>query len=177
MAQQTWNVDTSHSSVGFTVRHMVITKVRGQFKTWSATLSVDEANLADSKVQVEIDVGSIDTREEKRDAHLRSPDFFDAEKFPKMIFTSKKVVGQGDRFQVVGDLTLHGVTREVTLDVTREGTGKDPWGNERVGFSATGALNRSDFGLQWNQALETGGVLVSEKVELSIDLSTIKPKT
>jgi polyisoprenoid-binding protein YceI len=176
MALQNWNVDSTHSSVGFTVRHMVFTKVRGQFHTWSAELAVDEADLANSRVRVEIDVASIDTAEEKRDAHLRSADFFDAEQFPKMTFVSKRVSGKGERFQVLGDLTLHGVTREVTLEVTREGTGKDPWGNERVGFSASTQLNRTDYGLKWNQALETGGVLVGEKVDIAIEISAIKPK-
>jgi polyisoprenoid-binding protein YceI len=125
---------------------------------------------------VSADVASIDTREEKRDGHLKSPDFFDAEKFPKLTFASKRVEGQGDRFKVVGDLTLHGVTKEVTLDITSEGSGKDPWGNERRAFSAHGHLNRSDFGLKWNQALETGGVLVGEKVDIEAEISAIKAK-
>lgn len=174
MAQQTWNMDPAHSSVAFVVRHMVFTKVRGTFQTWSGTLTLDDENLANSKVQVEIDVGSIDTREEKRDAHLRSADFFEVEKFPKMTFASKRVEGGPSTFQVVGDLTLHGVTKEVTLEVEREGLGKDPWGNERAGFSAKGQINRGDFGLKWNQALETGGVLVSEKVEIQIEISAVK---
>lgn len=175
MAQQNWNVDSANSSVSFTVRHMMFTKVRGRFHKWSASLAVDEQNLAASKVQVEIDVASIDTGEEKRDAHLRNPDFFNVEKFPKMTFTSKTVHGKPERFQVVGDLTISGVTKEVTLDVTREGSGKDPWGNERVGFSGSTVINRTDFGLKWNQALETGGLLVGEKVEIDIEISAVKP--
>jgi len=174
MAQQTWNIDSAHSSVGFVVRHMVFTKVRGAFKTFTSNLTVDDENPGASKVSVEIDVASVDTGEEKRDAHLRSPDFFDVEKFPKMTFSSKKVEGKSEHFQVVGDLTLHGVTREVTLEVDREGAGKDPWGNQRVGFSATAQINRGDFGLKWNQALEAGGVLVGEKVEIHIEISAVK---
>jgi len=172
----TWNIDTSHSSIHFSVRHMMIAKVRGAFNAWSGSIAFDDANVSASKIQGEIDVASIDTAEPKRDGHLKSPDFFDAEKFPKITFASKKLEGSADKFKVVGDLTLHGVTKEVSFDVAREGAGKDPWGNQRVAFSARGSLNRTDFGLKWNQALEAGGVLVGEKVDFEIEISAIQGK-
>jgi len=171
----TYSIDTTHSEIGFTVRHMMFAKVRGQFKTWSATLSYDSANPAASKVEVDIDIASIDTREAQRDGHLRSGDFFDAEKFPKMTFASKRVetAGKG-RYKLTGDLTIHGVTNEVTLDVEQTGHGKDPWGNERLGFSVATTILRSDFGLKWNQALEAGGVLVSDKVEIEAEVQVVQ---
>ncbi len=176
MATQTWNIDPSHSGVSFSVRHMMIAKVRGSFGTFSGTVTVDDADASKSSVKAEIDVGSINTHEPKRDGHLKSPDFFDVEKFPKMTFVSKRVEGKGAQLKVAGDLTLHGVTHEVVLDVTREGGGKDPWGNQRLAFTAHGSLNRNDFGLKWNQALETGGVLVGEKVELDLEISAVLAK-
>jgi len=176
MATQIWNADTSHSGVHFSVRHMVIAKVRGSFNAWTGSIALDDSDITKSRVTAEIDVASIDTSEPKRDGHLKSPDFFDVEKFPKMTFASTKISGDSGHFKVTGDLTLHGVTKEVTLEVTHEGGGKDPWGNERQAFSAKGSLNRVDFGLKWNQALEAGGVLVGEKVELEIEVSAIKGK-
>ena len=170
----TYNVDTSHSEIGFTVRHMMFAKVHGQFKTWTAKLGYDAANPAKSTIEVEIDTASIDTREEKRDGHLRSPDFFDAEKFPKMIFKSKKIEGSGGHYKVTGDLTIRDQTHEVVLDVEQTGTGKDPWGNDRLGVSAKGAISRGEWGLKWNQALEAGGVLVGEKVEIEIEIQATK---
>jgi polyisoprenoid-binding protein YceI len=175
MAKQTWNVDTSHSGLHFSVRHMMIAKVRGSFNQWSGVITLDD-DFAKSSVQMSAEVKSIDTGEAKRDGHLVSPDFFDAEKFPKLTFTSKRVEGKGGSFKVAGDLTLHGVTKEVTLEVSSEGSGKDPWGNERQGFSARGHIQRSDFGLKWNQALETGGVLVGEKVDIEVEISAVKAK-
>jgi polyisoprenoid-binding protein YceI len=171
----TYEVDTSHSEVGFTVRHMMFAKVRGQFNTWTAKLTYDAANPAKSTIEVAIDTVSIDTRDDKRDGHLRSPDFFESEKFPKMTFASKRVesVG-GDKYKLVGDLTIRNVTREVALDVERTGAGKDPWGGQRIGFTAKGAIQRADFGLTWNQALETGGVLVSDKVDLAIEAEVVE---
>lgn len=174
MATQSYNVDTSHSSVGFSVRHMMIAKVHGRFSKWSATIALDDADFSRSKVEAVIQTASIDTNEPKRDEHLRSADFFDAAQFPELRFTSKKVVGSGEHFKVVGELSLHGVTREVTLDVERTGAGKDPWGNLREGFSAKTSINRTEFGLKWNQALETGGILVGEKVEIELELSAVK---
>lgn len=175
MAVSNWQVDSTHSSIGFSVRHMVISKVHGRFGKWTAELALDEADVTRSSVKVSIDAASIDTGVADRDAHLRSPDFFDVAKFPTLTFQSKRVevVGDGE-LKVVGDLTLHGVTKEVALAVEQGGQGKDPWGNTRAGFTARGSLNRKEFGLAWNQALETGGLLVSEKVELSLELQAIK---
>jgi polyisoprenoid-binding protein YceI len=172
-----YSIDKAHSEVGFTVRHMVFAKVHGQFKDWSATLSYDAADPTKSSLQVDVATASIDTREEQRDAHLRSADFFDAEKFPKMTFRSKRIDAQsGSRYKLIGDLTLHGETHEVALDVEESGRGKDPWGNQRIGFSARGTLHRSEFGLKWNQALETGGLLVSDKVEIEVEAQVVQGK-
>jgi polyisoprenoid-binding protein YceI len=169
----TWKIDTSHSSAGFTVRHLVISKVHGRFTKWDGSFTFDEKNPSSAKIDVELDVASIDTSEEKRDAHLRSADFFDAESHPRITFRSKRVEKSGDSYKVVGDLTIRGTTREVAADVTYEGRGKDPWGNERVAFSGKAQINRNDFGLEWNQALETGGVLVGEKVDITVELEAI----
>jgi len=174
MALQRWNIDPSHSGVHFTVRHMVISKVRGAFERFQGAIAFDEQNPAASTVEVEIDADSIQTHEAKRDGHLRSPDFFDVAQFPKLTFKSTKVEKGGDGYLVTGDLTLHGVTKPVVLNAEVLGGGKDPWGNERLGFQATTSLNRKDFGLNWNQALEAGGVLVGEKIEISLDVQAIK---
>jgi polyisoprenoid-binding protein YceI len=169
-------LDTTHSEIAFTVRHMMFSKVRGQFTKWSGTVAYDAADPSKSKVDVDIDVDSIDTREEKRDGHLKSPDFFDAAKFPKITFKSKRVEGAGKgHYKLTGDLAIHGVTKEVTLDVEQTGGGKDPWGNQRVGFSLKGSIHRADFGLTWNQALETGGVLLSDKVEIEAEVQVVQP--
>ena len=171
----TWNIDTSHSTVGFSVRHMVFAKVNGRFKTFSGKLELDDADFTKSKVDVTIDVNSLDTHEEKRDGHLKSADFFDAATNPTMTFTSKKAEKVGSEgYTLTGDLTIRGTTKEVTLDVEYGGRGKDPWGGERLGFQAKTTINRVDFGLKWNQALEAGGVLVGEKVEIAIDLEAVK---
>jgi polyisoprenoid-binding protein YceI len=169
----TWAIDTSHSHVAFTVRHMVFAKVRGEFKQWSAQLELGD-DLTASKVDVEVDTASVFTNEEKRDAHLRSGDFFDAETFPKMTFVSKRVEKADGDLKVVGDLTIRGATHEVTLEVEETGRGKDPWGQDRVGFAAKTSIDRSKWGLTWNAALEAGGVLVSEKVEISIEIQAVK---
>ncbi|HEX9296215.1 MAG TPA: YceI family protein [Polyangiaceae bacterium] len=170
----THTIDVAHSEISFTVRHMMFAKVRGQFKKWNATVAYDGVDPTRSKVEVVIDAASIDTREDKRDAHLRSADFFDAEAFPKITFKSKRIESVGsDQYKVVGDLTMHGVTLEVTFDVEATGAGRDPWGNNRLGFSAKGAINRGDWGLKWNQALEAGAVLVSDKVELEAEVQVI----
>ncbi len=172
-----YTIDTSHSDISFSVRHMVFAKVRGHFGKWSATLAFDAAAPGKSSVEVSIDVASIDTREAQRDGHLKSADFFDAEKFPKITFKSKQVEAAGaGHYKVAGDLTMHGVTKGVTLDVEETGRGKDPWGNSRVGFVAKGSLVRADYGLKWNQALETGGVLVGEKVEIEIEVEAVEAK-
>ncbi len=170
----TWTIDQSHAEIGFAVRHLMISTVRGRFGAVTGTVMFDESNFSNSTINVSVDVSSIDTRQEPRDAHLRSPDFFDAEKFPTMHFVSKRIEGELAEFRIVGDLTIKGVTREVTLDASAEGRGMDPWGSERAGFSAKGKLNRADFGLTWNQALEAGGVVVSDEVKLSIDVELVR---
>ena len=175
MANESWQVDGAHSAVSLTVRHMVISKVRGRFTRWSAKLALDTADLARSAVEVEIEAATIDTGVADRDAHLRSPDFLDAQKYPSLRYRSRRVEALSkDRLRVVGDLTIRDVTREVVLEVEYGGQGKDPWGNQRVGFTATASLNRKDFGLTWNQALETGGVLVADRVDVEIELQAIR---
>jgi polyisoprenoid-binding protein YceI len=173
----TYSIDNSHSDVGFSVRHMVFAKVRGHFNKWTASLSFDAADPTKSSVTVEIDAGSIDTREPQRDGHLKSPDFLDVVSHPTITFKSRHVEGAGPKkFKATGDLTIRGVTREVVLDVEELGAGKDPWGNERVLFNAKTAIDRTDYGLKWNQALEAGGVLVGERVDIEIDVEAVAGK-
>jgi polyisoprenoid-binding protein YceI len=175
MNTNVWALDTAHSGISFSVRHMVVAKVRGRFGTWTGNVELDEADLTRSRVEVEIDAGSIDTGVAQRDQHLRSKDFLDVEQFPTLRFRSKRIENvRGDRLDVIGELTLHGVTREVTLAVERGGQAKDPWGNQRTGFSATTSILRSDFGLTWNQALETGGVLVADRIDIELDVQAVQ---
>lgn len=175
MAIESWQVDGTHSAVNLTVRHMVISKVRGRFARWNAKLQLDTADLTRSAVEVEIEAASIDTGVADRDNHLRSPDFLDAQKHPTLRYRSRRVEALSpDRLRVVGDLTIRDVTREAVLDVEYGGRGKDPWGNERVGFTASASINRKDYGLTWNQALETGGVLVADRVDIEIELQAIR---
>ena len=174
----TWNLDPAHTSVQFSVRHLMVSNVRGEFGKVSGTVEGDEKDPTHANIQATIDTASIDTRNERRDTHLKSPDFFDVAKFPTMTFASKKVeqVGPG-HFKVTGDLALHGVTREVSLDVHGPtGEIKDPWGNSRAGAEATATINRKDFGLTWNQALEAGGVAVGDEVTITIDVEVTKQK-
>ena len=174
----TWTIDPDHSNVGFRVRHLMISNVRGSFDKHSGTVVIDDKDITKSKVEVTIDTGSINTNVTRRDEHLRSADFFDVAKFPTMTFVSRKVAKAGqDRLKVTGDLTLHGVTKEVVLDV--EGPSKeskDPWGNFRRGATATTKINRKDFGLIWNKALETGGVAVGEEIAITLEIEMIKAK-
>lgn len=170
----TWNIDTSHSSIGFSVRHLVIAKVHGQFTKWSGVVRLDEADVAKSSVEVTIDAASVDTREAQRDAHLRSADFFDAEKHPTLSFVSKKIEKAAGGLLVHGDLTMRGATREVVLEAEPLGRAKDPWGGERVAFSARASVDRKQWGLVWNQALEAGGVLVGEKVEIALEVEAVR---
>ena len=173
--QTVWKIDPAHSLIEFAVRHLMITTVKGRFGGVEGTVRLDEANPAAVDVDVRIDVSSIDTREPQRDAHLRSADFFETEKHPHITFTATRPISRkGSEFELAGDLTIHGVTKEVVLDVTEEGRGKDPWGGERMGFSATTKIKRSDFGLTWNQALEAGGVLVGDEIKISLDLELLK---
>jgi len=170
-----WNLDTVHSGIDFTVRHMVVSKVRGRFAKFTGSVALDEGDLTRSTVEATIDASSIDTGTAQRDEHLKSADFFDVEHFPQIRFRSTGIEKLGgDRYRLTGALTIRDVTRPIALDVEYGGRGKDPWGNERVGFTARGALDRKDFGLKWNQALETGGVLVSDRVELELDLQAVK---
>ena len=173
-----WALDPSHSVVEFSAKHMMITTVRGQFGTVEGKILANEADPSRSSVEVEIDATAIDTRAEQRDAHLRSADFLDVEQFPKLHFRSTRIEGSyrepGDRFKVVGDLTIRGTTREVTLDATYEGSGKDPWGGERVSFSADTRIDRRDFGLVWNVGLEAGGVLVGHEIKIHLEAQAVK---
>jgi polyisoprenoid-binding protein YceI len=173
MATTPWNIDVTHSAVQFHVRHMIISKVHGRFAKWSGALQLDTADLTRSSVAVTIDAASIDTQVADRDAHLRSPDFLDVAAHPAITFTSKRVEKAGAGYRVVGDLGIRGTVREVVLEAEFAGTGKDPWGNQRAGFSARTTIDRRDFGLTWNAALEAGGVLVGEKVEISIELEAV----
>jgi polyisoprenoid-binding protein YceI len=171
----TWNIDPAHTEVGFEVKHLMISKVRGRFGAVTGTIELDAADPSRSTVTAEIDVTSIDTRQEQRDAHLRSADFFDVENFPSITFRSRGVEAAGEgRYRVTGDLTIRGVTREVALDTTDEGRGRDPWGGERAAFSASLVIDRRDFGLTWNQALETGGLLVANDVRITLDVQAVK---
>lgn len=171
----TWKVDPSHSQIEFAVRHLMITTVKGRFAGFAGTVQHDDASPSAAVVNVTIDAATIDTREAQRDAHLRSADFFDVETYPQITFSARGAVDRrGGHFTLAGDLTIHGVTRPVVLDVTEEGSGKDPWGGDRVGFSATTKIKRSDFGLTWNQLLEAGGVAVSDDVRISLDLQLVK---
>jgi polyisoprenoid-binding protein YceI len=173
-AAGTYTLDTSHSEVGFAVRHVMVSKTRGRFSDFAGTVEIGE-NPLDSSVSVTIQTASIDTRDEQRDGHLRSGDFFDSEAWPTMTYQSRSVrqVGEG-RYAVDGDLTIKGVTKPVPLEVSFEGGATDPWGAIRIGFSAKAELNREDFGLTWNQALETGGVLVGKKVTIEIEAEAVK---
>lgn len=175
MAKSNWAVDVSHSSIDFSVKHMMIAKVKGSFHSFEAQIAADPEDLTTADIAVQIDLSSVDTRNADRDAHLKSADFFDVEHNPKLLFKATKIVGKGDgEYAVTGDVTLHGVTRPETFSVTFEGIGKDPWGNEKVGFSATGSLKRSDYGLTYNAALETGGVLIGDEVKIAIEFEAAK---
>jgi len=174
----TWSIDATHSTIEFAVKHMMLTTVRGRVAGVRGTIEIDAENPTASSAEVELDATSLDTGAEQRDAHLRSPDFFDVAQFPTITFRTRRIDGakaeEGTSFRVVGDLTIRGVTREVVLAVTYEGQGRDPWGGDRVSFSATGTLDRRDFGLTWNAALETGGVLVSNDVKLRLDVQAVR---
>lgn len=170
-----WVVDPSHTDAQFSVKHMMIATVRGHFAKVSGQIEGDLPDLTTAQITAEVDVASLETRDPQRDAHLRSADFFDVENHPTLTFVSKRIVRTGDdQYDVVGDLTIRGVTREVTLKTAFEGTGKDPWGNERAGLSGDATISRKEFGLNWNAALETGGVLVGDDVKIGIQAELIK---
>jgi polyisoprenoid-binding protein YceI len=170
-----WNIDPVHSEIGFSVKHMMVSNVRGRFNEVTGYIEFDPADPTTAKIDVEIATTSVDTRQDQRDNHLRSADFFDAENHPKMSFISKKVEhAKGDDYRVTGDLTIRGTTREITLDATFEGTSPDPYGGVRSGFSATGKINRHDFGLDYNAAIEAGGVVVGTDIKIQLEVEAIK---
>ena len=175
-ATTTWNIDPVHSNAQFKVKHMMISNVKGEFSALTGSLKFDSADIVNSHVEATIDATTINTRDQQRDVHLKSPDFFDAEKFPTLTFKSTLVSKQSDgELAVAGDLSIHGVTRNVVFEV--EGPSapmKDPWGNTRIGLSATTRINRKDFGLTWNAALETGGILVGDEVTITLDVQFIQ---
>ena len=175
MATQHWNIDRSHSGVHFTVRYMV-SKVRGAFTTFWGSIDFDPEAPAASRAEVTIDAASIDTHEPQRDEHLRAPDFLDVTRFPTLSFASTQVEEVGAHYRVAGEMTLHGVTRPVVMEVEALGRGKDQWGNERIGFAARTSINRKDFGLGWNVVLEAGGVLLGETVDIELDVQAVKAR-
>lgn len=164
----TWTLDKAHTKIGFNAKHLMVTKVRGHFEDYDATVEIAE-DLTESRVEVSLDAASITTGAADRDGHLRSGDFLDVENHPKLRFVSADITGDGEHWKLTGDLTIRDVTRPVTLDVTYEGSATDPWGNEHVGFTASAKMNREDWGLTWNAALEGGGWLVSKDVTLEIE--------
>jgi polyisoprenoid-binding protein YceI len=171
----TYTLDPAHTRIGFVARHAMVTKVRGAFNEFEGTATIDGTNPAVSRVQVAINAASIDTRNAQRDEHLRSNDFLAMAEYPQITFTSTSVSQTGDdTFEVTGDLTIKGVTNTITIPFEFEGAAKDPFGNERVGFEGSVTINRKDYGITWNAALETGGVLVSDKVTLEFEISAIK---
>jgi polyisoprenoid-binding protein YceI len=174
---ETYTVDRAHSEVMFSVRHMGVSKVTGRFNEFTGVINGDPAKPEASSVEFTIKAPSIDTSDAGRDKHLKSPDFFDVEKFPEITFKSSKIAAKGqNQFDVTGTLTMHGVSKEVTLPVTMAGPVKDPRGNEKVGFEATAKLNRKDYGITWNRALDAGGVVVSDEVQISVNLEAAKAK-
>ena len=168
-----WNVDPAHSGLNFTVKHLMVSKVRGRFQSFSGTIIIDEGPVK-SSVNATAQVSSIDTNDNARDEHLRTSDFFDAEKFPTIELRSTKVEKKGDDYVLHGDFTIKDVTKSVAFDLEFEGVGKDPWGNVKAGFSASTEINRKDFGLEYNAVLETGGVLIGEKVKIELDIQAVK---
>lgn len=171
----TWNLDTAHSEIEFKVRHMMISTVKGQFGTFDVKFDSESEDLSNASVEVSIDAASINTKNEQRDEHLKSGDFFNVEQFPTITFRSTGISKKSDdEFSFVGDLTIKDVTKSVTLDVELGGVAKDPWGNAKVGYTVNGKINRNDFGLNWNAALETGGVMVSDEVKFSADIQFVK---
>jgi polyisoprenoid-binding protein YceI len=169
-----YTLDPTHSRIGFVARHAMVTKVRGAFTEWEATADIDAANPAASSVNLTIKAASVDTGVADRDGHLASPDFFDAQTFPEITFVSTDVSRDGDEWRITGDLTIKDVTKPVTIVFEETGSAKDPFGNLRVGFEGETTVNRKDWGLSWNAALETGGFLVSEKIKLEFDISAIR---
>jgi polyisoprenoid-binding protein YceI len=171
-----WTIDTAHTTVGFNARHMGLAKVRGQFTRFEGQIEGDPSSIESARGRFDVDLASVDTGNADRDAHLRSADFFDVEKFPTMTFVSKSVARDGDVYKVAGDLTIKGITKEVELEYEHGGEGVDPYGNRKIGGTLSGTIKRSDWGLTWNVALETGGWLVSDKITIEIDLQVAESK-
>ncbi|GGJ09188.1 polyisoprenoid-binding protein [Alicyclobacillus cellulosilyticus] len=175
MAKTKWALDLAHSNIDFSIKHMMFARVNGSFKKFDANIEADPEDLTTATIEFTVDASSIDTRNEDRDNHLRSADFFDVEKYPAITFKATKITRKSPgEYEVTGDLTIRDVTRQETFIVTYEGSGKDPWGNERAGFSARGTISRSEYGLKWNAVLETGGVLVGDDVQISVVIQAIK---
>ena len=174
MATTKWSIDPTHSEVGFKVKHMMFTNVSGKFKTYDAEITTEDDDFTKSEISFSADINSIDTNNTDRDNHLKSADFFDVENHPKLTFKSLSLTKSGDEYQLTGELTLHGITKTVKLDAEVSGLLKDPWGNTKVAMNISGKINRKDWGLNWNSALETGGVLVGEDVKLNIELQLLK---
>lgn len=175
MTKQNWNVDAAHSSLEFVVKHMMISKAKGVFNEFEAVIEANPDNLEDAKIEFNVDINSVDTRKKDRDDHLRSADFFDVENHPKMTFVATDIKKKSDNnYDVTGDLTIRGTKKPVTFDIDYEGSGKDPWGNEVAGFSGSTKINRKEFGLTWNTALETGGVMVADEVKINVEIEAVK---
>ncbi|MGG1486434.1 YceI family protein [Peribacillus castrilensis] len=175
MTNTKWIVDPTHSAIEFSVKHMMIAKVKGSFNKFEASILANPSDLTTAEIDFTVDVASIDTRNADRDNHLRSADFFEVEKNPTLTFKSTKIVKTDeDEYDVTGNVTLNGVTQEETFNITFEGQGKDPWGNEKAGFSGKGKVKRSDYGLTYNAALETGGVLIGDQITLTIEIEAAK---
>ena len=170
----TWKLDPTHTTVEFSAKHLMISTVKGRITDIEGTIHLDERNPRNSSVKATLKAASLDTRTDQRDQHLRSADFLDVEKFPEIKFQSSRIEGDKDSFKLTGDLTIREVRKPITLDVEFEGSTKDPWGGERVGFSAKGKFDRRDFGLTWNQALETGGVVVVNEIKVRVEVEAIK---
>lgn len=175
-AADTYTIDRSHSSVQFIVRHLVVTKVKGEFNEYTGTILYDDKDITKSSVEVTIKATSIDTKDAKRDDHLRSPDFFDVAKFPEVTFKSKRIEKAGDGYAAVGDLTMHGVTKEIRIPFTIAGVITDPWGNTRLGLSAETAINRQDYGVSWSKKLDNGGLVAGDDVTIELEIEAVKAK-
>jgi polyisoprenoid-binding protein YceI len=173
-AKTAWKLDPTHSTVEFSAKHLMITTVKGRIADVEGTIYTNENDPKSSSVEATLKTASIDTRTDQRDQHLRSADFLNVEQYPEIKFKSTRIEGSKQEFKLTGDLTIRDVTRPITLDVTYEGQTKDPWGGERVGFNATGKIDRRDFGLTWNQLLETGGVAVGNEIKLSLDIQAVR---
>jgi polyisoprenoid-binding protein YceI len=176
MAATTWQIDTVHSGIGFSVRHLLVSKVRGRFTKWTGVLDLDEQHPERSRVEVHIDANSVDTNEPQRDAHLRSADFLDTEHFPAITFVSTRVERLSDEeLRITGDLTIRGTTRPVVLEVEQGGKIRDPWGNDRRGFAGKTTIDRKAYNVSFNQMLDTGGLALGEKVEITLELEAVQP--